>query len=63
MKKPVCDWERLPVFLDVQMVCCILRCSRPLVLRMISSGEIRARKFGREWRIPKEAIKQYFEVV
>ncbi len=61
-KKCVCSWDALPVVLDVETTTTLLRCSRQLVLRMIKDGTIKAQKVGREWRIPKEAIKQYFEV-
>lgn len=60
--KCVCDWDRLPLILDVETTTTILCCSRQLLVRMILNGEIQARKVGREWRIPKEAIKQFFEV-
>ncbi|HIE09386.1 MAG TPA: DNA-binding protein [Armatimonadetes bacterium] len=35
----------------------ILRVSRQTVLRLIKTGQIRAIKVGRQWRVPEEALK------
>lgn len=61
-KNIVCDWERLPLVLNVETVCLLLGCTRQLVVRMIKAGELKAKKVGREWRIPKESVKEFFEV-
>lgn len=35
----------------------ILRVSRATVLKLIKSGQLRAIKVGKQWRIPEEALK------
>ena len=35
----------------------ILRLSRPTLLGCIKRGELDARRFGRQWRIPLEAVE------
>jgi len=45
--------------LTVDDVCGILRLSRRSVMRLIKSGEIRARKIGRVYRISKYAVVDY----
>ena len=36
-----------------------LRISRAIVLRLLGSGEIRAKKVGKAWRVQKEAVDEY----
>ena len=35
----------------------ILRVSRATVLRLIKTGQLRAIKVGKQWRVPEEALK------
>ena len=38
-----------------------LKIGRSKVYSLLTSGEIKAMKFGKIWRIPKESIKDYID--
>lgn len=47
--------------LTVKELARILKTTRQQVRKMIRSGEIPAVKVGREWRIPREYLKEFIE--
>lgn len=38
-----------------------LKLGRSKVYSLVTSGEIRGMKFGKNWRIPKESVKEYID--
>lgn len=44
---------------DVQQAAELLQVSPRAVLKIINSGDLKARKVGREWRITAVALKDY----
>lgn len=55
----ITNWEEVPVLVDVPYLVRILGCSEVTVRRLLTSGEIPARKVGANWRIRKEALMEY----
>ena len=47
--------------LTVKELARILKTTRQQVRKMIRNGEIPAVKVGREWRIPREYLKEFIE--
>jgi excisionase family DNA binding protein len=45
------------VFWTVAQVCERTQLSRPSVVALITSGQLRARKFGRHWRISAASVR------
>ena len=52
----VYDDSDLPAQCTVDEASNYLRVSRYLICRMLDNGEIKGKKFGREWRIPKSEL-------
>jgi excisionase family DNA binding protein len=50
-----------PAFLTVSEVAAVLRVSDMTIYRLIASGEIRALKVGRSYRIPQDALDTWLE--
>jgi len=48
--------------LTVESVCEALNVGRSKCYELLNSGEIKAFKVGRTWRIPKEAVEQYIRL-
>ncbi|MDR0592451.1 MAG: helix-turn-helix domain-containing protein [Bifidobacteriaceae bacterium] len=48
-----------PAFLTVSEVAATLRVSDMTIYRLIASGELRALKVGRSYRIPSEALDDW----
>lgn len=55
------NWEQLDVVLNIEQVCAILRISRPTAIKLMTQGEIPARKVGLQWRISRDALRRYLE--
>ena len=47
--------------LTVKQVAALLQVSLSQVRRMIATGELAAVKVGREWRVPKARLEEFFE--
>jgi len=47
--------------LSIQEVMKLLKMSRPTVDKLIHSGEIRASKMGRQWRVQRRDLRAYVE--
>lgn len=47
--------------LTVKQVVALLQVSLLQVRRMIANGELAAVKVGREWRVPKASLEEFFE--
>jgi excisionase family DNA binding protein len=56
-----CDWESVPIVLNVKDACVLLGWSDATVKKYLRSGEIKARKTGKDWLIPKTSIKAFVE--
>jgi len=56
IKKAVAD---LPAMLTVDEVARFLRVSYKTVFRLIAYGKMRAVKVGRQWRVPKECLREF----
>ena len=55
-QKIYCDWDKVPVLMDVGMACILLGLSDKMVRQMLRTGQLPGVKLGREWRIPKEGV-------
>lgn len=53
------DWAAVPAALTMKELCGLLRITKPTALKLLTGGQIPARKVGREWRIDKEAVRAY----
>ena len=58
--KTITSWDKLPVLLDVETVCCLLRCSEVTVVRHIKAEHFRGNKLGSVWRIDRDSVREYF---
>lgn len=47
--------------LTVKEVAKLLKTTCQQIRKMIANGELSAAKVGREWRIPLECVKEFFE--
>lgn len=50
---------RMPVMLTIPDAAAALQVHHRLVRSLIRSGDLRARKVGREWRISADAVREY----
>jgi excisionase family DNA binding protein len=48
-----------PVFYNVKAVAKVLTVSKMTVYRLIQTGEIKASRFGREFRVSHDALTEY----
>jgi excisionase family DNA binding protein len=51
--------DKLPEIVTVKQLCEFLQVSDQTVIRAIKSGELRAFKVGREWRVEKDAVMKW----
>lgn len=58
--REVTDWEHLPVLLNMQEACRVLRCSDTTVAKHINQGHFKGKRLGRDWRIDRDSVKDYF---
>ncbi len=61
MSRRYYGWDQLPVMLNTQEVCCVLRVTEQTVRSMIRDGRLNAIKVGRGWRVERDALKRYVE--
>mgnify|MGYP002419682976 CR=1 FL=1 len=52
---------KMNAILTVKQVAALLQVSLSQVRRMIANGELAAVKVGREWRVPKARLEEFFE--
>lgn len=52
---------KMNAILTVKQVAALLQVSLSQVRRMIANGELAAVKVGREWRVPKASLEEFFE--
>lgn len=58
--REVTDWERLPVLLSMEEACRVLRCADSTVVKHIKQGHFKGNRLGRDWRIDRDSVKEYF---
>ena len=46
-------------FLTVEELCEVLKIGRNVAYRLLNSGELKAIRNGRVWRVPKQAVIEY----
>lgn len=46
-------------FLTVEELCEVLKIGRNAAYRLLNSGELKAIRNGRVWRVPKQAVIEY----
>lgn len=56
---PYRDWEQLDLILTVEQVCAVLRISKPTALKLLQAGELPGAKFAGQWRIDRDALRDY----
>ena len=61
-KSEYTDWDDLPLIMNVNELCVLLRISKPTALKLLDSNKIKAKKTENRWFISKEAVKKYLEV-
>lgn len=59
--KTFTDWDRLPVLLDLETVCCLLRCADTTAVKYIKNGAIKGNKFGNKWLVDRDSVRDYFQ--
>ena len=52
-------FEQYPDILTVEEVCEALRMGYNAVYDLLNEGKLKAYKYGRVWRIPKESLKEF----
>ncbi|MPL96599.1 hypothetical protein SDC9_42781 [bioreactor metagenome] len=55
------SFDELPVTLRVEDLTAILDIGRNTAYELIRSGQIRSVRVGRQIRIPKEAVQEFFQ--
>ncbi len=53
--------ENLPLVLSIPELACVLNISLNTAYKLVSSGQIRARRIGRRIRIPRAAVLEYLD--
>lgn len=53
--------EEYPDILDISQMCKLLNISRKLAYKILKEGDIPYRRLGRNYRISKKAITDYFD--
>jgi len=51
-------WNDVPLILDVTQVAVLLNLHPNTVTRLCRTGQLKSHKFGKEWRIAKEAVQE-----
>lgn len=54
------SWDELPLLLDIEMACIVLRISEDSVRQMCRNGDLPAIRIGKQWRIDKEKLREKF---
>lgn len=52
-----CNYEELPMFLSVELLAKVLDVGLSTAYGYVRSGEIEAVKVGKQYRIPKESLR------
>ncbi len=52
--------DDLPDLLTIKETAQVLRCSEVYARKLCKTGAIKARKVGRCWRVPQDALADYF---
>lgn len=60
-EKQYTSWDGVPLSLTVDEAANVLGVHSNTVRNVIKSGELAARKVGREWRIARENLRVYLE--
>ncbi len=55
------SFDELPVTLRVEDLTAILDIGRNTAYELVRSGQIRSARVGRQIRIPKEAVQEFFQ--
>lgn len=58
-KRLTMNWADVPILIDIPFTMTLLGLSRPTVLKLCQNGELPAVKFGTQWRISRERLKEY----
>jgi len=53
--------ENNDIPLNIEEAAQVLRVSRPVILRLLNSGQLRGRKVGRAWRILRSEIDAFLQ--
>lgn len=59
--KTFTDWDRMPVLLDLEDACCLLRRADVTVVNYIKRGYIKGNKIGNRWMIDRDSVREYFQ--
>lgn len=54
-------WEELDPFMTPEEVGKVLKVSLSTVKRYLYNGELKGEKIGRQWRISRDALRDFFE--
>lgn len=54
-------WERLPLVLTSGQVAGLMQVTDDIIRKWCASGKLPAVKFGKEWRIARDALRQCLE--
>jgi excisionase family DNA binding protein len=60
-KKYITSLEEVPLMVDVPYVAELLQLNIRTVRNYCRNGNIKATKFGKDWRIPKSEIERMYE--
>lgn len=55
------DWDRMPVLLQMEQVCCLLKCADVTVVKHINLGHFKGNKLGKRWMIDRDSVREYFQ--
>lgn len=59
--REITDWDRLPVLMDMQTTCQLLKCADVTVVKQIKDGHFKANKLGRAWLVDRDSVREYFQ--
>lgn len=59
--KTFTNWDSLPLLLDLEDACDLLRCSDVTVKKFVKQGKIKGNKLGNLWRFDRDSIRDYFQ--
>lgn len=52
-------FENYDELLSIESLCELLNIGRNTAYRLLSSGEIKAFRIGRNWKIPRDAVQEF----
>lgn len=59
--KTFTDWDRIPVLLELEDSCCLLRRADATVVNYIKKGYIKGNKIGNRWMVDRDSVREYFQ--